>query len=537
MQLRALTYNDYKDGGFNFFLPLLERCLVHEGSGDIEDPSTMFIAVVLPPSEEQNPNIAYIVTTKLAFDKKSIEIQNYESLLKSKHNFVSVDVVFTHPKEIHAILQDAKSASKDDKQKEKNGPNKDSTAQRDLEHIVREAVLSGTSDIHFYTYADRAEAVFKIDGKFQQSIPLGREQAMNIVAASLNTKSPDYKSVVDDEEIADVSVHLNINLPDPADNDKEISELINLRTSKSGAMYGPHTVMRVIRTSKNAVKTIDTLGMDKDTQEMLLDVTNSAHGIVIITGPTGSGKSTTLAALYESIPEDRKIILLEDPVEYLVSRKNCVQKAVMPSVKGLNFIDYLKNALRQDPDIIGISEMRSKEVMDIVVKAALTGHLMISTLHTNDAIGAITRLIDEGVNPKILAESTLLRAIAAQRLVPKLCQHCRVETVVPSFEKAFTQSPSGCNHCGYQGTKGRVLISELIVFDSKGREFIANRDLGGLLKHIKSNGWKGMVERARFRVEQGLIDPFYARTAIGNIFNVEGGDDFSYKDPEFCEVK
>ncbi|NQY36331.1 MAG: Flp pilus assembly complex ATPase component TadA [Alteromonadaceae bacterium] len=526
-KLGQFSFTQYKDEAYSFFKPLLEQCLAYEGSGDNEDEETIFIAIIIPLGCD---NKAIIITTENAYYQKSIEIQNIETLLLSKHAISDITVEISTPKEIHAILHDASSTKS--KTSHSNEDSK-SAVLKDLENIVTEAVLSGASDIHFYVHEDRAEAVFRIDGLFNQRTPLGREQAISIIAAGLNTKSPDYRSVTDDNEMTDVSIYMNVELPDHSDNTKHKTkrEKINLRTSKSGSLEGPHTVMRVIRTSQEAKKTIDDLMMDLDVKQMLIDACDAPSGIVLLTGPTGSGKSTTLAALYETIDEDRKVILLEDPVEYRVKRKNTVQKPVFPEIKGLGFIDYLNNALRQDPDIIGISEMRSKDVADIVIKSALTGHLMVSTLHTNDAIGGISRLIDEGISSKILSERNLFRCIVAQRLIPSLCPHCRIETNVKGLGYANIASKAGCKHCNHTGTKGRVLIAEIIMFDDACRHFIADYDLVGLETHLKKSGWKGMAERARLRIAQGVIDPFEAKRHITNLFNEESI--ITYPDVEF----
>jgi len=524
-----LTYNTFKDNGYRFFKPLLDVCMAYEGSGDQEDDDTVFVAVVIPPGTDKT---ALILTTRRAHDRKSMEIQNIETLLSSKHSISDVNVVYSHPKEIHAILHDANSKKGNADKTEADETH--SAALQDLENIVTEAVVTGTSDIHFYVYEDRAEAVFRIDGLFSQRTPLGREQAISIIAAGLNTKSPDYRSVTDDNEMADVSIYLNIEVPDPKGSEKPKREKINLRTSKSGSLEGPHTVMRVIRTSQEAKKTISDLGMDSDIRNMLIRSTEAPTGIILLTGPTGSGKSTTLAALYETIDDERKILLLEDPVEYRIKRKNTVQKPVFPETKGQGFIDHLKNALRQDPDIIGISEMRSKEVVEIVIKSALTGHLMVSTLHTNDAIGGISRLIDEGVSPKVLAERNLFRCIVAQRLIPALCPECRVKKPVEGFTNSYVRSEHGCKHCDGTGTKGRVLIAELIMFDDKCRDFIANHDLVSLEKHLLENNWKGMAARARMRIEQGVIDPYEAVKHVTNLFEEESA--VKYPEVEFVNT-
>lgn len=523
--IKTLSYDSYKDGGYSFFKPLLDVCIAYEGSGVLDDEETTFAAVVTHPSDKQN---ALIVTTQRAHDRKSLEIQNLETLLQSKHAIKKLRVIFSSPKDIHAILHDAKNAKNI---KSTASDESDSTALKDLENIVTEAVISGTSDIHFYVYEDRGEAVFRVDGIFSHRTPMGREQAIAVIAAGLNTKSPDYRSVTDDNEMADVSIYLTIELPDPNDSRKSKRERINLRTSKSGALEGPHTVMRVIRTSQDAKMTISNLGMDKDIRDMLIASTEAPTGIILITGPTGSGKSTTLAALYETINEDGKIILLEDPVEYKVKRRNTVQKPVFPDLKGLGFTDYLKNALRQDPDIIGISEMRDKEVANIVIKSALTGHLMVSTMHTNDAIGAVSRLIDEGISSKVLAERNLFRCIAAQRLIPALCPKCRIPKPIEGFVNSHVRNEKGCKHCKSTGNKGRVMVSELIMFDDACREFIANYDLAGLEKHLRNVGWKSMSDRARMRIEEGVIDPYEAKRHIANLFVSD--TNIKYKDVQF----
>lgn len=522
---KSITYNSYKDGGFSFFIPLLDICMVYEGSGDVEDSATVFIAVITPNNTDKT---ALIVTTIRAHERKSIDIQNIETLLNSKHAISDIHVIYSHPKDIHAILHDANAGKGRGTRSDSDEAN--SAALQDLSNIVTEAVISGTSDIHFYVFEDRAEAAFRIDGFFSQRTPLGREQAISIIAAGLNTRSPDYRSVTDDCEMVDVSIYITVEIPDTTNTQKTKREKINLRTSKSGSLEGPHTVMRVIRTSQESKKSIENLGMDIDVMEMLLESTEAPSGIILLTGPTGSGKSTTLAALYEFIDEERKTILLEDPVEYRVKRKNTVQKPVFPGVKGQGFIDYLKNALRQDPDIIGISEMRSKEVVDIVIKSALTGHLMVSTLHTNDAIGGISRLIDEGVSPKVLAERNLFRCIAAQRLIPALCVDCRIETPIMGFKRSFVRNTEGCNSCGYTGSKGRVLIAELIMFDDKCREHISNHNLKSLEEHLIAQNWKSMAHRARMRIEQGIIDPFEAKKHITNLF----GEESTVSYPDLC---
>lgn len=507
------TFSEYKDGGYQFVQHLLDICVSHLASGDDTDSATFYVAV-LEKAELQEKR-ALIVSTAKGFDTHSVHVQNIEVLLRNKFNYSEVLQMTSAPKEIKAIIADAKEHVK---QRSVETSIEKTPALADLEGIVRDAVRLRASDIHFYVHEDRAEAVYRVDGKFRDRTPLGRERALSIIAAGLNAQSADYRSVVDDREMVDVSMYVTVETADPKNPSKTRLETINLRTSKSGAVDGPHTVMRVIRTAQDATLKLHQIGMDKDILKMLVDSTDSPTGIILVTGPTGSGKSTTLTALYQSMNPERKVILLEDPVEYRIKRENLVQKPVYTDTPGLGFLDYLKNALRQDPDIIGITEMRDKAVIDVVIRAALTGALMISTIHANDTIATITRLVDEGVSPKVLAERNLFRAIVAQRLIPTLCPHCKLKGEFKEFKNACITNHEGCPECGYTGIKGRVLIAELIQFDDRCRELIAAYDMHGLKAYLVSKGWKGMTDRARARVEQGILDPLEARTYVEGLF-------------------
>ena len=252
----------------------------------------------------------------------------------------------------------------------------------------------------------------------------------------------------------------------------------DFRISTLPILYGESIVMRVLDKQKALVK-LEDAGMDTASYHKLLKGLESPYGIILVTGPTGSGKTTTLyGALNELRNVEDKVITVEDPVEY---RMNLIQQVQVNAKVGLSFADALRSILRQDPDKIMIGEIRDKETLEIAIKAALTGHMVISTLHTNDSISAIPRMVDMGIQHYLI--SGALVAIQAQRLVRKICKHCKVEDHLPSSvraelkdvipEGAKLYKGSGCKECGDTGYMGREMICEVLNISEELSSLIA----------------------------------------------------------------
>ncbi len=285
---------------------------------------------------------------------------------------------------------------------------------------------------------------------------------------------------------------------------------VDLRISFLPTVYGEKIVIRIL--DKSALSgSIEALGMDEATMEGFKKAIDAPHGMILVTGPTGSGKTTTLySVLSELNKPEYNIVTVEDPVEYQLQGIN--QVAVRPDV-GLDFSSALRSILRQDPDIVMIGEIRDNETADIAVKAALTGHQVLSTLHTNDAAGAITRLDDMGIEPFLIASSVLLTC--AQRLVRRVCPNCREEflpepemftrlNMEPTGQETFYHG-SGCERCKQRGYLGRAAILEVLPVSESIRRLIIKRASAAVLKNqALSEGMKSLRLAGIDKAQEGV---------------------------------
>lgn len=284
----------------------------------------------------------------------------------------------------------------------------------------------------------------------------------------------------------------------------------DFRLSTLPIIYGESIVMRILDKAKALVK-LEESGMDSESYQKLIKSLHTPFGIILVTGPTGSGKTTTLyGALNELRNVEDKVITVEDPVEY---RMNLIQQVQVNPKVGLSFADALRSILRQDPDKIMIGEIRDQETLEIAVKAALTGHLVISTLHTNDAISAIPRMADMGIEPYLI--SGALVAVQAQRLIRKICNHCKKEVAIPQniLEEYSAYIPqntvfyegAGCKECNATGYMGREMICEVLPVTEDFSSMIARgASKDDLIRQAKKEGFVGMFENGMAKAVQGI---------------------------------
>jgi type IV pilus assembly protein PilB len=334
--------------------------------------------------------------------------------------------------------------------------------------ILLEAIEARASDVHIEPFEKAVKIKYRIDGMLieKSSSPKKLQAAI----------------------ISRIKIMANMNIAErfvPQDGHIEFTGKngrVDIRVSTVPSVFGEAVTMRLLDRSA-ALISLEHLGMNPRVLNGFSTCLNKAHGIVLVTGPTGSGKTTTLyAALNKIYSPSVKIITIEDPVEYQL--EGIVQMQVNPQ-RGLTFSRGLRHIVRQDPDIIMVGEIRDKETADIAIRSALTGHLVFSTLHTNDAAGAVTRLIDMGVEPFLLASS--LEGVLAQRLVRKICPACKTrykpsESLLNSLNNSITLSPEdelyhgrGCDECNNTGMRGRIGIFELLRITEPLRKIIATR--------------------------------------------------------------
>ena len=287
----------------------------------------------------------------------------------------------------------------------------------------------------------------------------------------------------------------------------------DLRISTVPTMYGESVVMRLLQRDAVAMDFVS-LGFNEYQVKTMHDVLATPHGILLVTGPTGSGKSTTLyAALTHLNQPERMIITVEDPVEYNIRGINQMQ--VKPQI-GLTFANALRSIVRQDPDVIMIGEMRDTETAQIAVQSALTGHLVLSTLHTNDAAGSVMRLLDMGVQDYLLTSA--VTAIQAQRLVRTLCTECReeytpIDEIVERWGldrfaddgKVTLHKPVGCDSCGGTGYTGRLAILEILMMSNEIRDLVLKRcDVGDIARLAAEQGMVTMRDDGLQKAVAGL---------------------------------
>lgn len=368
-----------------------------------------------------------------------------------------------------------------------------------VNQIIQKAVVSNASDIHIEPFEHILKVRFRIDGLLRNEEAPAAQDTAAIVSR--------------------IKIMANLNIAErrlPQDGRFKVrvhGDTIDLRVSTLPTLYGESVVLRLLR--RNDVElNFNYLGIEKGLTDQILNILNKPHGIVLVTGPTGSGKTTTLyAALKHLNRPERKIITVEDPVEYNIEGVNQIH---VKSEIGLTFSHALRSIVRQDPDVIMIGEMRDQETAKIAVQSALTGHLVLSTLHTNDALSSITRLMDMGVENYLI--SSTVNAILAQRLVRKLCTKCR-KPRSPSAEEIeqwhldkylLDSNPViydavGCEECGKTGYSGRSAIVELLVMSNQLRKLISNNaDAEVLYDTAKDEGIRTMFEDGMRKVADGV---------------------------------
>jgi len=374
-----------------------------------------------------------------------------------------------------------------------------------VNNILLEGIRLGCSDIHFESGPRSVRIRYRIDGLLRTGRTLSKEVFPSLssrikVMANLN--------IIERRQPQDGRLSVNAGGRD-----------VEFRVSIVPLADGESIVLRLFQ-RQDGIPTLESLGFSISYIEGLRRAARSSNGLILITGPTGSGKTTTLNALIRELSrEDNKIITIEDPIEIVIDGVNQMQTN---EAIGLGFDTILRRLLRQDPDILMVGEIRDRKTADLSLRSALTGHLVLSTIHTNDALAAVPRLTNMGAEPFLLG--AVLRAVGAQRLLRRICPECR-RSVEPSpaqrawLEKrlpdATLYAGAGCDACGGSGYRGRIAVGELFVIDDAAEELVSQgRKRKDLEDYYRGLGARFLVDDALLKVSEGVTTLDEAERAV-----------------------
>ncbi len=375
-----------------------------------------------------------------------------------------------------------------------------------LNQIIFEAYQDRSTDIHIEPYEDELKIRYRVDGiLYDAKVPANIKVFKDAINSRIKILS--NLNIAEKRVPQDGRFKVRVNEAD-----------IDLRVSFLPTQYGESVVLRVLNSAR--LFDLGELGFSKEEIKIVDQVIKRPHGIIFLTGPTGSGKTTTLYSFLSKVnTEDKKIITIEDPVEYQL--KGITQIQINPKV-GLTFAQGLRSMLRHDPDIMMVGEVRDIETAEIAIQVALTGHLVLSTLHTNDAASGIARLLDMGVEPYLITST--VECLIAQRLIRVICPSCKqnytlTEDVVREFDgkevkQIIGYKGVGCEKCHFTGYKGRESIYEILVFNEQIRNLIMARATAGQVKEAAvKNGMKTLIQSGWEKVKKGV-------TTVDEIFRV-----------------
>ena len=382
-----------------------------------------------------------------------------------------------------------------------------------MNQIITEAIVSRASDIHIEPQKRSVRVRYRIDGVLNDAMSLPKNIQPGLVS---RVKIMANLDIAERRRPQDGRINLKFR-----------GREIDLRISILPAIFGEKVVMRILDKEKSLIP-LEKLGFSEESLTIFKSLITQPYGMILITGPTGSGKSTTLYAVLRILNSPKvNILTAEDPVEYQLDGITQVQ--VNPKI-GLTFANALRSFLRQDPDIILVGEIRDRETAQIAMEAALTGHLVFSTLHTNDSFSAPTRLIDMGIEPYLIASALI--GVTAQRLVRKICNNCKTEVKPSRYileqlgiedENTVFYKGKGCPICNNTGYKGRIAVQEVLKIDDNIRDMILKRASSTEIKeYAVKNGTKTLLHDALDKARKGITSLEEVLRVISTVEVMEG---------------
>ncbi|MEA5018225.1 MAG: GspE/PulE family protein [Erysipelotrichaceae bacterium] len=342
--------------------------------------------------------------------------------------------------------------------------------------LILDAYQQNASDIHIEPQENVTRIRFRVDGDLQ---------VYNEISSEIHQHVSTRIKIVSGMNIAEKRI--------PQDGSFQFKSeflTVDIRVSSLPTPYGEKIVMRLLGADRNISYELKSLGLSESTQETIKKVLHLPHGILLVSGPTGSGKTTTLYSMLAQLADIKKsIITIEDPIE---RKFNGITQVQVNPRAGLTFASGLRSILRQDPDTIMIGEIRDSETAEIAIRAAITGHFVLSTIHTNDALSTVERLVDMGVEPYLVASS--VKSVMSQRLVKKICQFCKEEHKVELADNLLLQTElkkayhgKGCSHCNNTGYTGRTAVFEIVLIDANIQKMIAQKaNIDKMVEYVRN---------------------------------------------------
>ena len=459
---------------------------------------------IIPVSFNQDENTLSVAMTDIynlvVLDRLRAVVGNRIEILPllSGESEISdaIDQFYGYELSVDGILHEIETGEVDYESLDVEGDAYSQPLVRLVDAILADAVKHGSSDIHFEPEEGFLRLRYRIDGVLRQIRSLHKDYWSAIV---VRLKVMSNMNIAETRAPQDGRINLNIR-----------GHQIDFRVSSQPTTHGENVVLRVLDRAKGIVP-IDQLGLHHEALSRLKLMMARPEGIILVTGPTGSGKTTTLYSMLAYIRSiEVNIMTLEDPVEYPM---DMIRQTSINEVLRMDFANGIRSLMRQDPDIILVGEIRDADTAEMALRAAMTGHQVYSTLHTNSAIGSIPRLIDIGVKAEIMAGNII--GIIGQRLVRQLCPHCKTSHQADDIEKTLLGidlsesleifSATGCDKCSDIGYKGRLAILEVLKIDSDLDEMIAEQlTMGKFKNHLQQQGFQTLADDATRRVIEGI---------------------------------
>lgn len=483
---------------------------------------------MMPWFKKQGGIIAFDNGDVITDDPHAFKTQNCQNILRNEGLIVDRVIIST----ANIIKDFIAEFEKQDALKDHSAADQNlSRQQKILRNLISEAFRETTSDIHLEVRKNYTNIRFRRFGILEQVFKWTDTMGREVAAVAFNNESEQAVENFNPTKSQNAIIETTVD-----------GTKLRIRVATIPCYEGFDMVMRILREESQTLVNLAELGYTPQQINLLEEAIRKPSGAIIVAGPTGSGKSTTIASCLQKLPIDKKIYTVEDPVEYKVD--NATQISINTDKNSDDYGRMLRAIMRMDPDVMVIGEIRDAITANIMVHAAITGHLVFTTIHTKRAVNIILRLIDMGVSSMTLSDPSLMVALVAQRLIPTVCPACCIPLLksdrhAPYLKKwkSILGDPSkinvrnvssNCPECHGTGIQGRTSAAEVIWIDENTLEFIQKNNMLEWLKYLKKRSWQSMDDRMIQLIQEGKCDPLDIEDNVGNLSELFGVKEFNY---------